>query len=355
MKRILYSLLILIQGWVLCSHTKAQVVLKALDKPNIPTSTPIFTPSEKCIELVKDKYYGDGVHNFIYCAVQGPDGKKWLNLNLGAEYAREGSPYFNPKAIPTGNEDWKAFGSLFQYGRDADGHELVEWRKKSDGTVWETKHVNGLTDGLLNTKVPNKYWVNWYASSNYENAFSWRRDNPSSDPCPNGYEIMKYKNIRPMLTNKIQGNFSMLGPGLVKSAISEVALMIPPNEPHLINPSANDFNPTNDSTSSLWLGGRLTSRTVADVAETYTYREYTSNTPLNQPYVFTVLDIGIYHVELQDLPDKKDWMIGTNESFYGTVEGSCENCEKGGFIGLYNAWLGSQGGWSSAVRCVSKE
>lgn len=45
------------------------------------------------------------------------------------EYSREPTPnnpnpHFTPEAIPKDHNDWKAFGSLFQYGRDADGHTM---------------------------------------------------------------------------------------------------------------------------------------------------------------------------------------------------------------------------------------
>lgn len=121
--------MILLGFLALAPFAKGQLLLEALEG-GIP-----FTPSEKCLELVKDKHYGDGVHNFIYCAVKGPDGKIWLNNNLGAEYANENSPYFDPTKQAETPTDTKAFGSLFQYARDADGHELVKWIDSTRGEL----------------------------------------------------------------------------------------------------------------------------------------------------------------------------------------------------------------------------
>ncbi|MEC5395099.1 hypothetical protein [Bergeyella sp. RCAD1439] len=91
-----------------------------------------FVPSEKCLSMVPDLKYGDGMHDFIYCEMKAEDGRIWLNNNLGAEYSRVGSPVFNPsrQAVRGDWEDPNARGSLFMYGRDSDGHELVRWTSK---------------------------------------------------------------------------------------------------------------------------------------------------------------------------------------------------------------------------------
>lgn len=81
-------------------------------------------------------------HQFIYLPIMGPDGRMWLNNNLGAYYSDINSPYFNPMhqagaldandtplANPTADQiknDFRAAGSLFDFGRYADGLELVD-------------------------------------------------------------------------------------------------------------------------------------------------------------------------------------------------------------------------------------
>ncbi|MBN3662250.1 MAG: hypothetical protein FQY80_04505 [Ornithobacterium rhinotracheale] len=100
-------------------------------------------------------------HQFVYIPITGPDGRTWLNNNLGADYANVNSPHFNPTQQATSKADYKAYGSLFQRGREANGHELVDWTRFIFGRV---VHSN----------------------------LSWSRDMLSSlttyhDPCPNGY------------------------------------------------------------------------------------------------------------------------------------------------------------------------
>ncbi|MGQ1928936.1 FISUMP domain-containing protein [Ornithobacterium rhinotracheale] len=117
-------------------------------------------------------------HQFIYIPITGPDGRTWLNNNLGAEYARVGSQYFNPVQQATSKTDWKAYGSLFQWGREANGHELVDWTSSTSGRV---VHSN----------------------------LSWSSDMSSSlttyhDPCPNGYHTPTEQELR-NLHNTIVG------------------------------------------------------------------------------------------------------------------------------------------------------
>ncbi|MGV4420360.1 FISUMP domain-containing protein, partial [Ornithobacterium rhinotracheale] len=102
-------------------------------------------------------------HQFIYIPITGPDGRTWLNNNLGADYANVNSRHFNPTQQATSKTDYKAYGSLFQWGREANGHELVDWTGSTSGRV---VHSN----------------------------LSWRSNNSSSlttyhDPCPNGYHM----------------------------------------------------------------------------------------------------------------------------------------------------------------------
>lgn len=207
------KMLLVMGGLLIATHLKAQVVLEALDAPDT------FTPSEKCLERVYDKHYGDGDHNFIYCAVMGPNGKKWLNLNLGAEYAREGSPHFNPEAAPIDHNDWKAYGSLFQYGRRADGHELVTYHQGTHNSVdwwyvdrkYPRKPVpqeNSYTTN--NAYVSLDHFMPW--AVNFVNL--WDSSDPNKyahNPCPEGYEVLKYDELRLIIKDGISSDHIIKG------------------------------------------------------------------------------------------------------------------------------------------------
>ena len=81
-------------------------------------------------------------HQFIYVPVKDPftgnyGQQIWLNNNLGAEYTRVGSSVFDPGRQAKDHRDYNAFGSLFQWGRPADGHELVTY---TNATTWQFKY-----------------------------------------------------------------------------------------------------------------------------------------------------------------------------------------------------------------------
>ena len=95
-------------------------------------------------------------HQFIYVPVKDPNipyqsygGQTWLNNNLGAEYTRVGSSVFDPGQQAKAHNDHNAFGSLFQWGRPADGHELVTY---TNATTWQFKY--GTTTNPTTTYPP---------------------------------------------------------------------------------------------------------------------------------------------------------------------------------------------------------
>lgn len=200
--------IILASFLALAPFAKGQLLLEALES-GIP-----FTPSEKCLERVYDKYYGDGDHNFIYCAVMGPNGKKWLNLNLGAEYAKESSPHFNPESQPTSINDWKAFGSLFQYGRKADGHELVSYHHDAigngigTGEYWGVKRLYASTDQKQNPfQSGNSLVIGDEWNTNPELIDDFWTQSKLNNPCPNNYRVISPSDFYDLIgnnPNKIQ-------------------------------------------------------------------------------------------------------------------------------------------------------
>ncbi|MDY3363965.1 FISUMP domain-containing protein [Riemerella anatipestifer] len=155
-------------------------------------------------------------HQFIYIPVEGPDGRTWLNNNLGAEYARVDSPWFNPThqagaldytktttaEAPSTltadhiKKDWRAYGSLFQWQRKPDGHELITWTSDTNGTPKYT-NTNSLSNSwttpnhslfIIGNGLNNYSWVDSALNNASTNKDLWQA-NGSNNPCPVGYHV----------------------------------------------------------------------------------------------------------------------------------------------------------------------
>lgn len=125
---------------------------------------------------------GELEHQFIYLPIQGPDGRTWLNNNLGADYANVNKTgIFNPAQQAKSKTDHLAYGSLFEWGRDADGHELIDWTgsTSSSGTFRKANLQN------YNYGTPNNP-----AGSG----------KPAGDPCPAGYHTPSKDELQALLT-----------------------------------------------------------------------------------------------------------------------------------------------------------
>ena len=143
---------------------------------------------------IPDRMYGiadnngnTNSHNFIYTPITAPDGKIWLSNNLGANYANMNHPNFNPVQQATSATDHHAYGSLFQWGRKADGHELINWTNSTTGTP-----VNSVSTILNNTPTNALFITNnttpfdWRSSSN---TTLWTAESSANNPCPQGYRV----------------------------------------------------------------------------------------------------------------------------------------------------------------------
>jgi hypothetical protein len=141
------------------------------------------------IALIPDRNIADANHVMFYLPVLGADGKTWLNNNLGANYANTTNGAFNPAAQASSSTDQNAYGSLFQWGRGADGHELINWTSSSAGTG-----VNGATAGPISTPWTSINFI----TNNTTGPIDWRtpQDNNlwqgvsgTNNPCPIGYRL----------------------------------------------------------------------------------------------------------------------------------------------------------------------
>ena len=138
---------------------------------------------------VPDRAFGDGLHNFVYLPVVAKDGNTWLNHNLGAHYADINHASFDPRQQATALDDHLAYGSAYQWGRLADGHELVTWTGASTGTA-----VNGLTSTNATTDTPgHASFITETISPNDwrdpQNIDLWQGEAGTNNPCPVGYRL----------------------------------------------------------------------------------------------------------------------------------------------------------------------
>lgn len=131
-------------------------------------------------------------HKMIYLPVNGADGKVWLNNNLGASYSNLSNGNFNPGQQATSFSDHLAYGSLFQWGRAADGHELITYSNGTTGTPvsnWSTTTLSSTvtpSDTGFITNLDSSTFYNWCNPSNNN---LWQGVNGINNPCPFGFRL----------------------------------------------------------------------------------------------------------------------------------------------------------------------
>lgn len=105
-------------------------------------------------------------------------GRRWLDRNLGAPNN------------PTAYDDYANYGDAFQWGRAADGHQLVNRAATNSATTG----VNGDRDELANTPSPNdnKFILTTVEPQDWltpQNNNLWQGTNGINNPCPEGWRI----------------------------------------------------------------------------------------------------------------------------------------------------------------------
>ena len=130
----------------------------------------------------------DATHEFLYLSVTNTTtGKTWLSNNLGANYANMNSPVFDIMQQATASNDHNAYGSLFQWGRKADGHEFITWTNGTTGVG-----TNGTTatnsDDPINALfiVEGGYPYDWRV---YQDSTLWVSESSINNVCPVGYRV----------------------------------------------------------------------------------------------------------------------------------------------------------------------
>jgi Fibrobacter succinogenes major domain (Fib_succ_major). len=113
-----------------------------------------------------------------------PSGRVWMDRNLGASQAA------------TSNTDYLGYGSLYQWCRAADGHQLVSWTSSTTGTA-----VNGTTTMLSATTTPGHSLFiknsnspnDWISPQLNDGSLWWNGSTVGSNtPCPAGYHVPTY-------------------------------------------------------------------------------------------------------------------------------------------------------------------
>ena len=127
-------------------------------------------------------------HRFVYLPVKNnTTGKTWLNNNLGADYANVDSSAYNPSQQATTSTDSLAYGSLFEWGRKADGHELM-----NRATTGTKKY------GITSTKADEPSDSLFIKVSSYKDKEDWRvnpddtlwaSESSANNVCPAGYRL----------------------------------------------------------------------------------------------------------------------------------------------------------------------
>ncbi|WP_370901395.1 hypothetical protein [Chryseobacterium gossypii] len=172
-------------------------------------------------------------HNFLYLPVQAEDGYTWLNNNLGADYANTDSPDFSIAQQAKSPQDYKAYGSLFQWGRKPDGHELVRWTGASSGTpVYPAVNPNA-TDNPTDTRFIGT-GGGWRVNSD---PTLWQDSSKPNNPCPKGFTVP----TKSQLDNYLSA--AKLGNGINAAAASKLAL-----------PAAGNRDSTYGTISSTYTG-----------------------------------------------------------------------------------------------------
>ncbi len=108
-----------------------------------------------------------GPDGLSYGTVQGPDGKCWLDRNLGATQ------------VATAINDTLAYGNLYQWGRGVDGHQIT---------------TSGTTDTLSSSDQPGhsnfiKSPLTPYDWRSPQNNNLWQGYGGVNNPCPTGFRL----------------------------------------------------------------------------------------------------------------------------------------------------------------------
>jgi hypothetical protein len=154
----------------------------------------------RAIAGIPDRNFNDPNHKMLYLPVPGNGGTTWLNNNLGANYSNTTRPQFNPARQAASSGDHHAYGSLFQWGRTSDGHELINWTSSTVATVVNAgigggNGVGSFTPGsnFIAMNNPNAPFFNDWL--NPKNTTLWQANTGTNNPCPIGFRVPTFDEL----------------------------------------------------------------------------------------------------------------------------------------------------------------
>lgn len=152
-------------------------------------------------------------HLFLYLPKAAEDGKIWLNNNLGAAYANINHASFNIQQQATYYDDYLAYGSLFQWGRKADGHELINRTSTTSATpmfgTTATRNNNPTNSLFIAVSISPGDW-----RVTTDNTL-WATEAHANNVCPDGFRVptrTEYDNYitTAQITNRLTASQSVL-------------------------------------------------------------------------------------------------------------------------------------------------
>lgn len=113
----------------------------------------------------------------IYKELISSSGRTWLDRNLGAE------------KVASSHDDYKAYGSLYQWGRLQDGHEEINWSFPNYGNGSEVIYEQSTTPNPGHNNFIGVLYGNTVDWLNPSNDDLWQGVNGINNPCPQGFRI----------------------------------------------------------------------------------------------------------------------------------------------------------------------
>lgn len=126
----------------------------------------------------------NGIQTAVVDVINPTTGKTWMDRNLGAN------------RVAISSTDAEAYGSLFQWGRFADGHQCVH-RFSGDGVT--TSNNTALNATVSSDTPPHGDFIlrnagnfDWRTTTNNN---LWQGVSGINNPCPDGYRLPTYTEL----------------------------------------------------------------------------------------------------------------------------------------------------------------